>query len=96
MKTNIFRYAISLAAVFAVVISCDKKQPEEEQKGPDKVDPIFPSSVVNETVKAGQSVDLKFEPNMEWKVEISGEGKGNIFWLDDAGMKATSVSSRKT
>ncbi len=96
MKTNIFRYAISLAAVFAAVISCDKKQPEEEQKGPDKVDPIFPSSVVNETVKAGQSVDLKFEPNMEWKVEISGEGKGNIFWIDDAGMKATSVSSKET
>ncbi|MBQ8856089.1 MAG: BACON domain-containing protein, partial [Bacteroidales bacterium] len=96
MKTNIFRYAISLAAVFAAVISCDKKQPEEEQKGPEKVDPIFPSSVVNETVKAGQSVDLKFEPNMEWKVEISGEGKGNIFWIDDAGMKATSVSSKET
>lgn len=96
MKTNIFRYAISLAAVFAAVISCDKKQPEEEQKGPEKVDPIFPSTVVNETVKAGQSVDLKFEPNMEWKVEISGEGKGNIFWIDDAGMKATSVSSKET
>lgn len=96
MKTNIFRYAISLAAVFAAIVSCDKKQPEEEQKGPEKVDPIFPSSVVNETVKAGQSVDLKFEPNMEWKVEISGEGKGNIFWIDDAGMKATSVSSKET
>ena len=63
MKTNIFRYAISLAAVFAAIVSCDKKQPEEEQKGPEKVDPIFPSSVVNETVKAGQSVDLKFIKN---------------------------------
>lgn len=96
MKTNIFRYAISLAAVLAAVISCDKKQPEEEQKEPETVTPVFPSSIVNETVKAGQSVDLKFEPNMEWKVEISGEGKGNIFWIDDAGMKATSVSSKET
>lgn len=96
MKTNIFRYAITLTAVLAAIVSCDNKQPEEEQKGPEKIDPIFPSAVINETVQAGQSVDLRFEPNMEWKVEISGEGKGNIFWLDDAGMKATSISSKET
>lgn len=95
MKTNLFRYAFSLVAVLVTVMSCDNKQPDE-QKEEEKVEPAFPSSLVNQTVAAGQSVDLKFEPNMEWKVEISGDGKGNIFWLDDGGMKATSISSRKT
>ena len=94
MKTNIFRYAFALLAATAALASCDKKEPEE-QKGTEKVDPVFPASVVNETVAAGESVELKFEPNMEWKVEISGEGRGNMFWLDDAGMKATSISSKE-
>lgn len=93
MKTNIFRYAFSLLAMLAAVVSCNNDdQPEEE---PEEIIPVFPETVVNETVAAGQSVNLSFEANMEWKVEISGEGKGNIFWLDDAGMTATSISSKK-
>ena len=95
MRINIFRYAFSLLAVLASVASCGEKQPEE-QNGPEKVDPVFPSQVINETVAAGASVELKFDANLSWKVEISGEGKGNMFWLDDAGMKKTSISSDKT
>ena len=95
MKTNIIRYAFSLLAVLAAVASCDQKQPEEN-KGNETVEPVFPSTVVNETVAAGESVTLSFEANLSWKVEISGEGKGNMFWLDDEGMKATSISSEAT
>lgn len=94
MKINIFRYAFSLLAIFAAA-SCDNKEPEEE-KGPEKVDPVFPTEVINETVAAGQSVELRFEPNMSWKIEISGDGRGNMFWLDDEGMKATHISSEET
>ena len=95
MKTNIFRYAFTILAVLAALSSCGPKE-NDDQKGQETVKPVFPTTVVNETVAAGQSVDLKFETNMDWKVEISGDGKGNIFWLDDAGMKATSISSKKT
>ncbi len=95
MKTNIFRYAFSLLAVLAAVASCGEKQPEE-QGGTETVDPVFPSQVINETVEAGASVELRFDANLAWKVEISGDGKGNMFWLDDAGMKKTSISSDKT
>ena len=95
MKTNIIRYAFSLLAVLAAVASCDQKQPEEN-KGNETVEPVFPSSVVNETVAAGESVTLSFDANLSWEVEISGEGKGNMFWLDDEGMKATSISREAT
>lgn len=94
MKT-VIRYAFSILAAIAVMSSCDKKQPEE-QNGPETQTPVFPTTTINETVEAGSSVDLKFEANLKWKIEISGEGKGNMFWLDDEGMKATSISSDKT
>ena len=96
MKTNMLRYAFSLLAVLAAVVSCGEKQPEGGQDKPESAKPVFPTTIVNETVTAGQSVNLTFNANLEWKVEISGDGKGNIFWLDDAGKKATSISSKKT
>lgn len=94
MKT-VIRYAFSILAAIAVMSSCGKSQPEE-QKGPETQAPVFPTATINETVEAGASVDLSFEANLKWKIEISGEGKGNMFWLDDDGMKATSISSDKT
>lgn len=94
MKT-IIRYAFAVMAAMAVMVSCDKKQPEE-QKGQEVQTPVFPTATINETVEAGAAVTLQFEANLKWKIEISGEGKGNMFWLDDDGMKATSISSDKT
>lgn len=89
MKTNIWKSAlVVLAAVFALV-SC--KDPEPEQKP----DPVFPSSVVKETVAAGESVDISINPNMEWEVSISGDGSGNVFWIDDDGSHATRVSGKE-
>ena len=94
MKT-VLRYAFSILAAIAVISSCDKTQPEEHN-GQETQTPVFPTTTINETVKAGASVDLHFEANLKWKIEISGEGKGNMFWLDDEGMKATSISNDKT
>ena len=87
MKTSVLRYAAALAACFAAVSSCKKPEPE-------KVEPVFPTEVINKTVEAGESVQITIEPNMAWTVTVSGDGSGNYFWIDDAGMKATSVSGK--
>lgn len=86
---KIYKYAIVFAAI-ALAGAC------EEMKEQEKVTPVFPEEVVTENVEAGESVLLTISPNMEWKVEVSGEGSGNMFWLDDDGMKATSISGKQT
>ena len=87
MKSRILKYAFALAACITAVVSCEKPKPESKE-------PVFPSEVINKTVSPGESVEITFEPNMAWVLSISGEGSGNYFWIDDAGMKATTVSGR--
>lgn len=87
MKSNFLKYAAMLATCVAAVASCKKPEPE-------KVEPVFPTDVINKTVAAGESVQIPIEPNMAWTVSVSGDGSGNYFWIDDAGMKATSVSGK--
>lgn len=84
MKTNIIRTVLAIIAVMAAFNSC-KPTPVETPE------PVFPTTVINKTVAAGESVNISIEPNMSWEVSISGEGSGNFFWIDDAGMKATKV-----
>ena len=87
MKSNFWKYAVMLATCVAAVASCKKTEPE-------KVEPVFPTDVITKTVAAGESVQIPFEPNMAWTVSVSGDGSGNYFWIDDDGMKATSVSGK--
>jgi hypothetical protein len=87
MKSNFWKYAVMLATCVAAVASCKKPEPE-------KVEPVFPTDVITKTVAAGESVQIPFEPNMAWTVSVSGDGSGNYFWIDDDGMKATSVSGK--
>lgn len=87
MKSNFWKYAVMLATCVAAVASCKKPEPE-------KVEPVFPTDVISKTVSAGESVQIPIEPNMAWTVSVSGDGSGNYFWIDDAGMKATSVSGK--
>lgn len=87
MKSNVWKYAAALMACIAAISSCKKPAPE-------KTEPVFPTDVINKTVAPGESVNISIEPNMAWVATISGEGSGNYFWIDDAGMKATSVSGK--
>ena len=87
MKSTILKYAFALTACLAALASCKKPDPETKE-------PSFPTDVINQTVTPGESVEIAFEPNMAWVLSISGDGSGNYFWIDDAGMKSTSVSGR--
>lgn len=89
MKFNFSKYVASLLIGIAAFASCDT--PSENDK---TVEPVFPESVVNKTVAAGQSVELSIAPNLDWEVTVSGEGAGNIFWIEDDGMKATKISGK--
>ena len=48
--------------------------------------------MVKKTVQAGESVEIPLSPNMDWEASITGEGAGNYFWLDDAGLKENKIS----
>ena len=89
IMNKIFKYMIFAVSVL-IFGAC------EEMEEIEKTTPVFPEDVVTRNVAAGESVELTFSPNIEWKVEISGEGSGNMFWLDDDGMKATSISGKET
>ena len=89
MKFNFSKFVASLLVGFATIASCER--PSEDGN---TADPVFPESVVNKTVAAGESVDLSITPNLDWKVSISGEGAGNIFWLDDEGFKVTELTGK--
>lgn len=89
MKFNFSKYVASLLIGIAAFASCEKPS------GNDKpAEPVFPESVVNKTVAAGESVELSIAPNLDWEVSVSGEGAGNIFWIEDEGIKATRITGK--
>lgn len=90
MKLNFWKYATAAAIILSAMVSCEEPAPVEQTP-----DPIFPTTVLNETVAAGGSVDITIEPNLAWEVSISGEGSGNMFWLDDDGRKKTKISGKE-
>lgn len=88
MKQNIKIWALASLFSLLAVTACEEPAP-----APDP-DPVFPTTVLNETVAAGASVEVNFTPNLDWEVALSGDGSGNYFWIDDAGMKATKISGK--
>ncbi len=91
-KTNrILLAALGLSAALFTQ-SCEK----EPQKNNSVLTPNFPETVVEKTIVKGQEkTDFKIQPNQAWKVEVLGEGAGTIFWIDDEGMKETSISGKE-
>lgn len=79
--------ACALSALFASACI-----PEENNNPPAPVEPIFPETVDVRTVKAGESVELSLTANLNWTLSIEGEGAGNFFWIDDEGLKESSIS----
>lgn len=88
MKFNFSKYVASLLIGIAAFASC------ETPTGNETAEPVFPESVVNKTVAAGESVELSIAPNLDWEVSVSGEGAGNIFWIEDEGMKTTTITGK--
>ena len=88
MRTNIFKYAAALLLGFVALVACEPTA-EPETK------PEFPTTVINKTVTAGESVNISVTANMAWEVTLKGEGVMNLFWIDDAGMKASQISGKQ-
>lgn len=84
MKTFYWKSVLALLGVAALASSCDDKE--------ETVQPVFPAEMVKKTVQAGESVEIPLSPNMDWEASITGEGAGNYFWLDDAGLKENKIS----
>ncbi|MGM9739309.1 MAG: hypothetical protein ACI3ZP_01780 [Candidatus Cryptobacteroides sp.] len=84
MKTFYWKSALALLSIAALASSC-----EESEK---IVLPVFPEEMVKKTVQAGESVEIPLSPNLDWEASITGDGVGNYFWLDDAGLKENKVS----
>ena len=88
MKKNFWKSAVALLAGLAAVISC-----QEPIQTPEPVLPEFPAQVVKKNVEAGETVAITFDANLDWKVSIPSSEQ-NKYWLDDAGMPASSVSGK--
>ena len=89
MKKNFWKSAVALLAGIAAVASCG--DPVDDT--PEQVLPIFPTEVVKKNVEAGESVAITFDANLDWKVSIPSSEQ-NKYWLDDAGIPASSVSGK--
>lgn len=89
MKFNFSKYVASLLIGITAFVSCDDPSKNDKTQ-----DPVFPESVVNKTVSAGESVELSIAPNLDWEVSVSGEGAGNVFWIEDEGLKVTKISGK--
>ena len=88
MKTNFWKIAAILGLGIAAMTSCD---PVEEE--PEVVDPVFPTTVTEKNVEAGQTVELQFTANLDWELSIPASEQ-NKYWLDDAGIPASKVSGQ--
>ena len=86
MKNNLFKFAALSAGLFLLAAGCVK--PET----PADPEPEFPSEVLQKTVLAGESVEIPFTANLDWSIEIEGDGVLNYFWIDDNGTHESKVS----
>ena len=86
MKNSITKTTASAVLLALFAAACQPKAPQTPV-----VEPEFPSEIVTETLAAGQSVVLSFTANMDWELEIEGDGAGTYFWIDDAGLKESKI-----
>lgn len=86
-----FKLMAMFASALLLAGGCAKT---EDTDGKDEVTPVFPTTVDTRTVKAGESVVLNIDANMDWTLSVEGDGAGNYFWIDDNGLKETSISGK--
>lgn len=84
MLKRICNAGLALLGVAAILsVSCKQEE---------IIEPVFPENVVEKTLLPGETIDLKFNANLDWTLKVSGEGAGNYFGIFDDGMLETSVS----
>lgn len=57
------------------------------------IEPQFPDEMLEQTVKAGGSVDVSFYANLDWEVYLEGDGVLTYFWIEENGAREKSTSN---
>ena len=89
MKTNFWKSAATFIVGMAAMVACQKEETPED------VTPVFPSEVIEENVDAGETVEITFEANLEWKLSVPSSEQER-FWLLEDGMPVSNIKSEKT
>lgn len=84
MRTG-FLKAVAAAVVGFCLLAVSCKEPV-------KITPNFPENVITKLMKAGETLPIEFDANMDWTLKVSGEGAGSYFGIFDEGLLETSVS----
>lgn len=88
MKLNICKSALVLISGLVAFASC-----KPVDTPPEVVSPVFPKEVIKKNVAAAETVSISFDANLDWELSIPSADQ-NRFWLDDAGIPASSVSGK--
>ena len=76
MKTNFWKSAAAFVVGMAAMVACDST----EIQAP--ADPTFPSLITNNYVGAGETLEISFDANYSWDVEVSDESYAYFKLID--------------
>lgn len=76
MKTNFWKSAAAFVVGMAAMVACD---PVEDMV---PVDPSFPELITNNYVGAGEILEISFDANYSWDMEVSDEGAAYFKLID--------------
>ena len=76
MKTNFWKSAAAFVVGMAAMVACDST----EIQAP--ADPTFPSLITNNYVGAGETLEISFDANYAWDVEVSDESYAYFKLID--------------
>ena len=76
MKTNFWKSAAAFVVGMAAMVACDST----EILAP--ADPTFPSLITNNYVGAGETLEISFDANYSWDVEVSDESYAYFKLID--------------
>lgn len=76
MKTNFWKSAAAFVLGMAAMVACDST----EIQAP--ADPTFPSLITNNYVGAGETLEISFDANYAWDVEVSDESYAYFKLID--------------
>lgn len=89
MKNIFASFAALVMGCAMVMVSCDRQDPEPVQKDT----PSFPDIVENYNVKPGETLEITFTPNYDWKISIPAELRQR-FWIIDGAFTASEISGK--
>lgn len=85
MKTNFWKFAALLGLGLAAVVACDPAESQIPEE------PTFPALITNNYVGAGETLEISFDANYAWDVEVSDESYA-YFKLIDGEQEVQKVS----